>query len=93
MTVICINDLNKPIEIPNSKWIKKNNIYTVIEVQRLLSSNQIGYVLEEIILDESCFPYHYFLATRFAICDDIPMNDLLEEVNTILDKELKPDEK
>ena len=67
MQVICTNALNKPRQIPENKWVKEGEIYTVIRLVRLnLQANKVGLVLEEIDLDESCFPYHYFDADRFA---------------------------
>ena len=33
--VICINDTDKPSDIPNSKWIKKGNLYTVNKVVKM----------------------------------------------------------
>jgi len=87
MTVVCINDSDKPNEIPIGKWIKKDNIYTVIDIQKLLSSHQLGYVLEEITLDESCFPYFYFDARRFAMCDEIVINELMEEIKEIFEEQ------
>lgn len=66
MNVICINDSNKPDVIPVNKWIVKNKKYTVIDVQQLNTKNQTGFLLAEIQLDESCFPYHYFNANRFV---------------------------
>jgi hypothetical protein len=69
MKILCINDANKPAEIPASKWVKKDQVYTLIEVQNLLSSQSFGFVLAEINLDESCFPYHYFNPDRFVPID------------------------
>jgi hypothetical protein len=67
MQVICINALNKPKQIPENKWVKEGEIYTVIGLVRLnVQANKVGLVLEEIDLDDSCFPYHYFDADRFA---------------------------
>lgn len=67
MQVICINALNKPKQIPDNKWVTEGEIYTVVRLVRLnLQQNKLGIVLEEIDLDESCFPYHYFDADRFS---------------------------
>ncbi len=65
--VICIDDTCRPDGIPLSKWIKKDNMYTVIDIKKMnLQGGMLGYKLEEIDLD-SCFPYQYFSAKRFAI--------------------------
>jgi len=83
MKIMCINDANRPQKIPVHKWVKKNEIYTLVGVQNLLSSQSFGFVLDEIDLDESCFPYHYFNPDRFVPIDTIH-EELLEEVNEIL---------
>jgi hypothetical protein len=84
MAVMCINDANKPQEIPQDKWIKKGQIYTVIGVQMLLSSNALGFELAEIKLDESCFPYHYFNPNRFEPVDNKEIAELEAELQEIL---------
>ena len=33
--VICIDDKNKPNDIPSSKWIKAKQTYTVIEIKKM----------------------------------------------------------
>jgi len=66
MKVVCINDSDKPIDIPEHKWVKKDEIYTIAKVVKLnLQTNALGVELEEIDLI-GCFPYEYFLANRFA---------------------------
>jgi hypothetical protein len=66
MQVICIDDSRKPKQIPQEKWIRKGQIYTVIGASHLsIQKNKIGLKLKEIELDQSCFPYEYFDANRF----------------------------
>jgi len=80
--IVCINDRNKPLEIPNDKWITYGQIYTLINVQFLNINNQMGFELLEITLDESCFPYHYFTPDRF-----IPITDKeLKSIDQAYDK-------
>ena len=68
MQVECINDGNKPKQVPTEKWIVKGQIYTVIATTSMnLQRNKIGLKLKEIELDQSCFPYEYFDADRFKI--------------------------
>ena len=70
LRVICINDSNRPKQIPPEKWIKKGEIYTVIATTSMnIQRNKIGLKLAEIELGQSCFPYEYFDADRFAIVD------------------------
>lgn len=67
MKVVCINDSNRPKQIPEDKWIKKGVEYTLVKLVRLnIQANKLGASLEEITLDESCFPYEYFDADRFS---------------------------
>lgn len=63
---ICINDSKKPKEIPTDKWVKKGSVYHVIYTITVLPQKQLAFHLAEIDLDESCNPYSYFLANRFA---------------------------
>lgn len=68
MQVICINDSNKPKQVPENKWIKKGNTYTVIAAVKLnIQLGKIGFKLKEIELDHSCFPYEYFDSDRFSL--------------------------
>jgi len=62
----CINDRNRPKEIPQNKWIQKGNKYTVIYTVTVLPQKQLAFHLQEIELDETTSPYEYFLANRFA---------------------------
>ena len=71
--VMCIRDSHKPNEIPSSHWVKKGQIYTVIEMNKMNQQNKLlGFKLEEIDLT-SFFPYIYFSSDRF--------NNLNQRVN------------
>ena len=63
---ICINDKNRPSKIPKSKWLKEGQEYTIIFTLIVLPQKTLAVQLEEIDLDESCMPYEFFLANRFA---------------------------
>ena len=70
MLVECINDGNRPKQVPAEKWIVKGQRYTVIATTQMnLQRNKIGLKLKEIELDQSCFPYEYFDADRFKIVE------------------------
>jgi hypothetical protein len=74
MRVTCINDSNRPKQIPPQKWIVKGEFYTVIATTMMnIQRNKIGLKLAEIDLGQSCFPYEYFDADRFAIATDTPV--------------------
>lgn len=68
--VICIDDANRPKEIPKNKWVIKKQEYTVIWVYYSIPSKTMAFDLAEITLDESCAPYSIFSAKRFAIHED-----------------------
>lgn len=66
----CIDDSGRPNDIPKDKWVKKGELYTIIFAIVVLPQNQLAFQLEEVDLDESCAPYEYFLANRFAFLKD-----------------------
>jgi hypothetical protein len=67
---LCIDDRDRPVDVPTSKWVKKGNYYTVISMEKMnMQSGQIGFELEELDLSD-CFPYTRFAAWRFAIPTD-----------------------
>jgi hypothetical protein len=67
---ICINDSNRPKEIPQSKWVKEGEKYTVIYTVTVLPQKQLGFHLAEIELTDNELPYEYFLASRFGFTQD-----------------------
>ena len=74
LRVTCINDSNRPKQIPPEKWIVKGEHYTVIATTMMnIQRNKIGLKLAEIDLGQSCFPYEYFDADRFAIATEAPV--------------------
>lgn len=80
MTVKCIDNKNKPNEIPTSKWVKKDQEYNVIEIVTDREGVE-GYILEEIDLT-GCLPYNFFAAYRFEILDN-GLGELLEEIGEL----------
>tara|TARA_R100000654_G_scaffold34224_2_gene59660 strand:+ start:1146 stop:1430 length:285 start_codon:yes stop_codon:yes gene_type:complete len=84
LKLICINDRNKPPEIPDDKWIKYGETYTLINVQFLDINNQMGFEISEITLDDSCFPYHYFTPERFIPKDDEELEQLDKSYNELI---------
>lgn len=80
--VVCVNDANKPKEIPPNKWLTKSQKYTVIGVGTTLDG-ALGFQLKEIELDESCYPYGCFNPKRFGLPaqDDVmTLEDELSEL-------------
>ena len=82
---ICINDKNRPSKVPANKWVKEGNEYTIIFTIVVLPQKTLAVQLEEIDLDESCMPYEFFLANRFAFTKDEleKLIALIEECNDI----------
>ena len=69
--VICIDDANRPKEIPKKKWITKKQEYTVIWITvHPLQEGIQGIQLAEISLDDDCHPYSSYRMSRFAIHKD-----------------------
>jgi len=67
---ICINDKNRPKEIPQNKWLKEGQEYEIIYTTLCKPQNEVGVHLAEIDLDESCAPYEFFLLNRFAFTEE-----------------------
>lgn len=81
MEVQCLDDSNRPSVIPISKWVKKGNLYNVLEVVKCnVQGGILGFKLEEIQLGADELPYKYFAATRFSI--PIPDN-IVEEIEEL----------
>lgn len=76
MRVECIDDSNKPADIPLSKWLVKGSVYNVIDMQRLTMTGEYGYKLLEIDLT-GCGLYRYFNVNRFK---EVEEDDALVEV-------------
>jgi len=90
--VVAVDVSGKPNDIPLNKWIVKDDVYTVIQMDHLNIQNRLlGFKLKEINIDD-CFPYQYFSANRFRVFseDDQKAMDAVEELlNDTLVKELE----
>jgi len=67
---LCINNKNRPKEIPQNKWLKEGQEYEIIYTTLCKPQNKIGVHLAEIELDESCAPYEYWLISRFGFTEE-----------------------
>jgi hypothetical protein len=77
---VCINDLKKPVSIPETQWIEKGKAYTVVRVVKMgIQANTLGFDLEEVNL-EGCFPYEFYDAKRFLPEDMVDQKDMAVEV-------------
>lgn len=64
---ICIDDDNRPSDFPLSKWPKVGEMYHITAATVVLPQGILGFRLNEIKMDTSCYPYKYFSSHRFAI--------------------------
>ena len=63
--VVCVNDIGRPNDIPTSRWVKKDDFYTIIKIDKMVMQNSIlGCKLEEINNDD-LVPYTHFALHRF----------------------------
>ena len=78
----CINDKDKPVCIPESRWVKLGEKYhiTLVTIHPHQGGIQ-GCELSEISLDESCAPYEFYKLDRLAI----DINDLHKLIELIKD--------
>jgi hypothetical protein len=88
--VICINDSNKPNDIPNNQWIKQGHIYTVTKILKLkIQGDKIGFLLAEVNLD-GCAPWLAYASERFGIITSIIVNEDMawaeKELNRLLEE-------
>lgn len=82
MKVICINSKGRPAEVPTSQWIKEGEVYTVINVQKMLTQGGLlGFELEEVKINAAM--YRFFAASRFAPVDTTPYDELMEELKLV----------
>jgi hypothetical protein len=87
MRVVCINDSDRPNDIPISKWVVKGKEYTVIKISKMImQGNILGVQLEEIDLSD-CVPHLFFAATRFAEIE--PSKEKKEEKIEELEEEFE----
>ena len=80
---VCLNDKDKPKEIPSEKWIKEGKTYHVIYTVWSIPSQTLGVHLYEISLDECCSPYEYFDVRRFGFTHDdlLLLQKLIKDCN------------
>jgi len=65
--VICLDDTNRPKEVPANRWVKKDSFYTITHIYYHKKQKISGVELAEVELDESCQTYISFALKRFGI--------------------------
>lgn len=68
--VVCINNSERPNEVPLSSWPEVGQQYTVIKMDKMRTNGGMGFKLAE-LNTENCFPFTYFVAERFAIIPSV----------------------
>ena len=76
---LCVDDKDKPSQIPQEKWIEEGKEYTILFTMTVLPQKQLAFQLEEIDLDDSCSPYTWFLAKRFAFREQ-DLDEIIEYI-------------
>lgn len=79
--VICIDDRNRPQDVPVNLWPVKGQPYTITGFYRMLTQGSYGVSLAEMDIT-ACHPYKYYLANRFAPTEAI--KSLQEEAERLL---------
>lgn len=65
LKVVCINAGGRPESVPINRWVKKDEHYTIIKVDKMLIQGSIlGCKLAELNNDD-LFPYTHFALSRF----------------------------
>jgi DNA-binding transcriptional regulator PaaX len=78
--VICVNDSGRPAMIAPENWIKKDRVYTVVELYQGWADNEEGYILEEVTPKSA--GYEGYKASRFKPFEEMTdeaLEELLEE--------------
>ncbi len=88
---ICIDDSNKPKEIPDNKWVKKGQTYHIIYTVIVLPQRELAVILSEIELTDNEMPYEYFLAKRFAVTQE-NIGKLFQLIQDCTDTDFSMDE-
>ena len=88
---ICIDDKNKPKEIPDSKWLKEGNKYNIIYTVIVLPQRELAVMLSEIELTDNEMPYEYFLAKRFGFTEE-NLNKLMQLIKDCTDTDFSMEE-
>lgn len=78
---LCIDDSNRPVEIPVELWVIKGNEYHIAHIYFHHVQFISGVELHELELTDECFPYESYKLSRFAFSEQ----GLLELVQMMKD--------
>lgn len=87
----CIDDKNKPAEIPTSSWVKVEESYHITHIYYHVNQGIQGCSLYEKPLGEDCAPYESFKLSRFGInVDDLKkLIELIKNCTELNDLNIK----
>lgn len=84
----CIDDRERPEQIPLSKWVVKGTTYTAFKIDKLNQTGEYGVKLAELNIDD-CYPYQYFGIWRFSFNNPVEAiralnGELVEEESGVI---------
>jgi len=71
---VCIDDSNKPSEIPVSLWVVKGKEYHITHIYFHHIQFIQGVELRELKLTEDCYPYESYKLSRFSFSEEGILN-------------------
>jgi hypothetical protein len=82
---VCIDAEDRPSKIPQHKWLEKGKEYTLAFSITVLPQKKLAFQVQEIDLDDSCSPFTWFLANRFAFREEDlkKLTEFIQECNHI----------
>lgn len=85
MRVTCINDSNRPNEVPLSRWVKKGKEYNIIKIMKMTQQGGIGGVKLEEINNDDLFPWSYFNINRFSFTQEL-LDEAIEKGEIVMEE-------
>lgn len=91
MKVICIDDNNRPNEVPLTRWIKNGETYTITRIMAMTQQGKIAGVKIAEINNDDLFPWTYFRLNRFGITEEqlLAMIDISDVEFELIEKQAK----
>lgn len=88
----CIDDKNRPADFPLNRWVKEGDKYRITALYICLPQNVLGYSIYEKPCTEDCYPYQYFLSTRFSVTKEAAqqlLQMLKDQAESLSDEQIK----
>ena len=84
---VCVDDKNRPVEIPTSKWVKDGEKYHITHVYHQYQQKGIkGVELSEFDISD-CAPYNCYRLDRFAFTEEdlLKLIELMQQCTELTD--------